>query len=82
MHVFESFVFQIRIDVIVVRVSQIDIVLFEQQDQLGVVAYELLRYPTVRQTQVKSVHNAVSSHREILAYSVLSFARYVAEQHY
>ena len=79
--VLKPFVLHVRVDVIVVRVLQVEIVLSEQDYEVGVVANQLFGYLTVRLAQVDSVYTAMTSHSKVLEYVVLFFARYIVEHH-
>jgi len=63
--------------VIIVNVSQIHIILFKNDEKIGIVSDEVLRDARVRLTEIETVDKSVSSHAKIGAYMVLFLTCYV-----
>ena len=53
--------------------------MFEQDQQICIIAYKMLRYLCVRLTQIEAVDVRVSTHRKVLFDRVLFVACYVIE---
>ena len=69
----------VGIHVIVVNVFQIGIILFEQKQQVRVVAYQMFRYPRVRLTEIEAVNVRVAAHRKVFSHRILLVAYYVIQ---
>jgi len=52
---------------IIVYMFHIDTVLFEQDQQIYIIAYKILRYLCVRLTQIEAVDVRVSTHRKVFS---------------
>jgi len=64
---------------IVVNVFQVGTILFEQDQQVRIVAYQMLRYPRVRLTEIKAVNVRVVAHRKVFSPRILLVACYVVK---
>ena len=62
---------------IVVNVFQIDTVLFEQDQKVRVVAYQMFRYPGVRLPEIEAVNVRVATHRKVFSHRILLVACHV-----
>jgi len=62
---------RIGIHVIVVNVIQVGTVLFEQDWQVCVVAYQMFRYHRIRLTEIEAVDVRVATHREVFSHRIL-----------
>jgi len=58
---------------IIVNVSQIHIILFQNNKKIGVISDKVLRDACVCLTEIKTVHKSVSSHTKVGAYMILFF---------
>ena len=56
---------------IVVNVFQVGTVLFEQNQKIRVVAYQIFRYPRVRLTEIEAVDVRVTTHQKVFFYRIL-----------
>ena len=56
---------------IVVNVFQVGTVLFEQDQQVRVVTYQMFRYPRVCLTEIEAVDVRVATHRKVFSHRIL-----------
>jgi len=56
---------------VIVYMFQIDSILFEQDQQICIIAYEMLWYLCIRLTQIEAVDVRVTTHRKVLSDRVL-----------
>ena len=56
---------------IVVNVFQVGTVLFEQDQKVRVVAYQMFRYPCERLTEIEAVNVRVTTHRKVFSHCIL-----------
>ena len=66
----------VGIHVIVVNIFQVSTILFERNQQICVVVYQMFRYLRVRLTEIKT-DVCVAAHREIFSYHILLVACHV-----
>jgi len=62
---------------IVVNVFQVGTILFEQDQQIRIIAYQMFRYPRVRLTQIEAVNVRVVTHRKVFSHRILLVACYI-----
>ena len=67
----------VGVHVIIVNVFQVGTILFEQDQQVRVVAYQMFRYPRVRLTKIEAVNVRVATHRKIFSHRILLVACHV-----
>ncbi|KAL6254329.1 hypothetical protein P5V15_014378 [Pogonomyrmex californicus] len=58
---------------------QVGTILFEQNQQVCIVAYQMFRYPRVRLTEIEAIDVRVAAHRKVFSHSILLIARNVVE---
>jgi len=63
--------------VIVLNVFQVGTILFEQDQQVRVVAYQMFRYSRVHLTEIEAVNVRVAAHRKVFSHRILLVACYV-----
>ena len=59
---------------VTVNVLQVGTILFEQDQQVRVVTYQMFRYPRVRLTEIEAINVRVATHRKVFSYCILSHA--------
>ena len=62
---------------IVVNVFQVGTVLFEQNQQVRIIAYQVFRYPRVRLTEIETVAVRVATHQKVFSHRILLVACHV-----
>jgi len=67
----------VGIHVIVINVFQVGTILFEQDQQIRGVAYQMLRYPRVRLTEIEAINVVCRSTRKVFSHRILLVACYV-----
>jgi len=50
---------------------QIGTILFEQDQQVRIVAYQMFRYPRVCLTEIEAINVCVTVHRKVFSYRIL-----------
>ena len=67
----------VGIYMIVVNVFHIGTILFEQDQKIRVVAYQMFKYPRVRLTDIEAVNVRVATHQKVFSHRILLVACHV-----
>jgi len=67
----------INVNVHMINVFQVGTVLFEQDQKVRVVAYQMFKYPHIRLTEIEAVDVRVATHRKVLSHCILLVTCYI-----